>query len=149
METTYMKSADHEQEEIALIVDDCEVNRTILRTMLHILDNSIMVMEACNGRKGLDMFKVMVDQGYNLRYIFMDYHMPIMDGDESITAMCQYLKEKTGKTVREYGKVKAVMVTANTDYRVKDACEGCTKCSRTVMYKPVSKEAISKILAYE
>ncbi|WP_017260104.1 PAS domain S-box protein [Pedobacter arcticus] len=62
----------------ALVVDDNENNRLILRQML--LIKNIKVTEAKNGLEALQL----LSEGKRYDVILMDYHMPYMDGLETI-----------------------------------------------------------------
>lgn len=62
----------------ALVVDDNENNRLILRQML--LLKNIKVAEAKNGLEALQL----LSEGKRYDVVLMDYHMPYMDGLETI-----------------------------------------------------------------
>ncbi len=62
----------------ALVVDDNENNRIILRQMLLLKD--IKVTEAKNGLEALQL----LSEGKKYDVVLMDYHMPYMDGLETI-----------------------------------------------------------------
>jgi CheY-like chemotaxis protein len=61
-----------------LLVEDIEINRTIVITLLE--STGVTVESAENGREALDMFTANPAR-YDL--IFMDIHMPMMDGYEA------------------------------------------------------------------
>jgi CheY-like chemotaxis protein len=62
-----------------LIVDDIEVNRVILKTLLS--DTKVEIEEAVDGLEALNMFSSSPEGYYDL--IFMDIMMPKMDGNEA------------------------------------------------------------------
>jgi len=61
-----------------LVVDDNKNNRTILKEMLHL--KGILVKEAANGMEAIQT----LHSGAKFDAILMDYHMPEMDGLETI-----------------------------------------------------------------
>ena len=66
----------------ALIVDDNEINRTILREMLVPLGAT--VVEAASGAEGLKLFHRSNETGEPVRLLISDHMMPVMDGFEMI-----------------------------------------------------------------
>lgn len=67
----------------ALIVDDNQNNRTILRQML--LLNKIQSDEAVNGIEAIQL----ISSGIKYDVVLMDYRMPVMDGMEAIKKIRQ------------------------------------------------------------
>jgi len=63
-----------------LVVDDSKVIRMVERKILEGLNFS--VVEAEDGRKALDACKVSMPDG-----VLLDWHMPVMDGIEFLTAL--------------------------------------------------------------
>jgi signal transduction histidine kinase/CheY-like chemotaxis protein len=61
-----------------LIAEDIEINREIIAALLE--STSIAIEFACNGKEAVDMFAAR-DGAYDL--VFMDIHMPEMDGYEA------------------------------------------------------------------
>jgi PAS domain S-box-containing protein len=76
-EAIFHESIDHIKN--VLIVDDNENNRLILKNMLNL--KSITSIEAKNG---LDALQILSEDEFQFDVIIMDYHMPYMDGLESI-----------------------------------------------------------------
>lgn len=70
----------------ALIVDDNKNNRQILAEMLNI--KNIQTEEVTNGLDALER----LNKGKRYDIIFVDYHMPFMDGLETIRSIRQELK---------------------------------------------------------
>ncbi|WP_080239430.1 PAS domain S-box protein [Spirosoma rigui] len=75
----------------ALIVDDNENNRLILRQMF--LLKQITTEEASNGVEAIQLLA----QGRQYDVILMDYHMPYMDGLETIGAIRDNFSSATGQ----------------------------------------------------
>ena len=69
---------------IVLVVDDQEIDRDILSTLL---ESDYKVLTAANGRQALDMID---RKGSMLAAVLLDLIMPVMDGYEVL----QHLKEK-------------------------------------------------------
>lgn len=61
----------------ALVVDDHEICRSLLRVRLQRL--GVQVLEACNGQEAVDLCR-----SEKLDLVFMDIDMPIMDGIEAV-----------------------------------------------------------------
>ncbi|MBQ3545997.1 MAG: response regulator [Lachnospiraceae bacterium] len=80
-----------------LVVDDNEINRKVLRSLIK--KTQITVFEAESGQKCLDMLK---EQKFDL--IFLDYMMPIMDGVETLHNI---------KNMRLCENTPIIMLTAN------------------------------------
>lgn len=78
----------------ALIVDDVELNRTIVTAMLE--DSGLEMDEADDGSTALEMFEASPEFTYDI--IFMDIHMPQMGGYDAAKAIRQ-LPRKDAKSV--------------------------------------------------
>jgi CheY-like chemotaxis protein len=83
-----------------LIVDDYDYNIHALKSVLHFtckVDVTIIDM-AFNGREALDKIKANVKRFGRCTYdiVFMDCHMPILDGYQAATRIREYLLRKTG-----------------------------------------------------
>lgn len=81
-----------------LVVDDLEVNRASLKS---IFESSYQVLEAENGKKGLE---VLEKNGYRVDIILLDLMMPVMDGME-------FLEHK--KSLPEISGVPVIIITAD------------------------------------
>ena len=82
-----------------LLAEDVEINREIVLTILEPL--GIEVIEAEDGRKAFEIFRVN-PEGFDL--IFMDIHMPGMDGYESARLIRFFEKEQEKKKNRSHAK---------------------------------------------
>jgi PAS domain S-box-containing protein len=95
----------------ALIVDDNDNNRTILRQML--LLKNIESVEAKNGLEALQQLSA----GGRYDVILMDYHMPYMDGLETI----RKIRENFFPTAEEQPIM--LLSSSSDDERVIETCE--------------------------
>lgn len=84
----------------ALVLDDSRTMRLIIGKIL--VDMRIEVVEAGNGREGLERLRANPD----LSLVLVDWNMPEMNGLEFIRAV---------RSEREYDPVRLVMVTTETE----------------------------------
>lgn len=69
-----------------LIVDDSYTMRKILIKALQLCDLSIQnIFEASHGLEGIKLFQ----EFPQINLVFVDIHMPIMDGEEMFLQLCQ------------------------------------------------------------
>ncbi|MCG2417941.1 response regulator [Aequorivita sp. F47161] len=115
-----------------LIVDDNENNRKILRRMLEI--KNIEVEEADSGLKAL---LVMLDKP-EFDVIIMDYHMPIMDGLETIR------KIKGLQPAETQEQPFIVLYSSSDDDQLQSACDELEVTSRLV--KPIRMKQMYQTL---
>jgi CheY-like chemotaxis protein len=85
-----------------LVVDDIEINRTIVAEML--ADTGAVISEAVNGREAVEMFKSSGDGEFDI--ILMDMQMPVMDG-------CEAAMKIRGTDRPDAKKIPIVAMTAN------------------------------------
>ncbi len=116
-----------------LIVDDNENNRKILRRMLEIKD--IEVVEADSGLKAL---LVMLDSP-EFDVIIMDYHMPIMDGIETIRKIKGLKPSETAE------QPFIVLYSSSDDDQLQTACDELDIASRLV--KPIRMKQMYQMLS--
>jgi PAS domain S-box-containing protein len=116
-----------------LIVDDNENNRKILKRMLEI--KNIEVKEADSGLKAL---LVMLDNP-EFDVIIMDYHMPIMDGIETIR------KIKGLKPSATQEQPFIVLYSSSDDDQLQTACDELEVTSRLV--KPIRMKQMYQTLS--
>jgi len=110
----------------ALIVDDNENNRLILRQMLKL--KNIEVEEASNGFEALQLLAK--QNHYDV--ILMDYHMPYMDGIETI----RKIRENFAASPEQLPLV--LLHSSSDDEKIQQACEELLINQRLV--KPVKME---------
>ena len=94
-----------------LVVDDHEYNRKILKRMLE--RKNIEVIECDSGLKAL---LLMMDKS-EFDVIIMDYHMPIMDGIETIRKMKNIIPDAPHATPY------VVLYSSSDDTNLQDACD--------------------------
>lgn len=112
-----------------LLVDDSKLSRTVMKEFLgkHELD----IYEAGNGTESLKLVK---EHSFDL--IFIDQHMPGMDGDETL----QYLRERGGVSA----DVPAVAVgsTVRKEHEEEYLKKGYAAC----LGKPLQENRLNEIL---
>jgi signal transduction histidine kinase/CheY-like chemotaxis protein len=116
-----------------LIVDDNENNRKILKRMLE--RKNIEVQECDNGLKAL----LLIMDKSEFDVIIMDYHMPIMDGIETIRKMRNIVPD-TGH-VAPY----IVLYSSSDDSNLQDACDELEIENRLV--KPIRMKQMYQVLS--
>lgn len=116
-----------------LVVDDNTNNRKILRRMLEIKD--IEVEEADNGLKAL----LAITENSDFDVIIMDYHMPIMDGIETI----RKIKEIQAFQKKEQPFI--ILYSSSDDDQLQLACEELDIKTRLV--KPIRMNQMYQVLA--
>ncbi|MCP6760140.1 MAG: response regulator transcription factor [Fischerella sp. CENA71] len=72
-----------------LIVEDQEVVRRGLKTLLEIKPDLQVVGEASNGQQAIDLVKTLHAQSQSPDVILMDIRMPVMDGVTATQQLCQ------------------------------------------------------------
>jgi CheY-like chemotaxis protein len=108
-----------------LFVEDNEVNRRVVREMLHA--GGIDMVEAEDGRVGLEMIDT---QTFDL--VLMDLRMPVMDGLTAIRHIRRRADDKAGLPV--------IVVTADDGASVDADCRAAG--ADDVMHKPISMSAL-------
>jgi signal transduction histidine kinase/CheY-like chemotaxis protein len=116
-----------------LIVDDSDNNRKILKRMLE--RKNIEVHECDSGLKAL----LLIMNKPEFDVIIMDYHMPIMDGIETIRKMRNIVPD-TGH-VAPY----IVLYSSSDDSNLQDACDELEIQNRLV--KPIRMKQMYQILS--
>ena len=79
----YMINSENTKKQKILIVDDSEMNRSILTDML---DNAYEIVEAENG---LAAINILQKQSLDISVVLLDIVMPLMDGFEVLSVMNQ------------------------------------------------------------
>jgi len=116
-----------------LIVDDNENNRKILKRMLE--RKNIEVMECDSGLKAL----ILIMDKYEFDVIIMDYHMPIMDGIETIRKMKDIIPDAHS------GAPYVVLYSSSDDPDLQDACDELEIENRLV--KPIRMKQMYQVLS--
>jgi len=119
-----------------LIIDDNEVTTLYRRKLLNNLYPEIDVFVAENGKVGLDFF---VESTEKPHLIFLDLHMPVMNGFEFLKKLSSYLSEE------DKALVKVVISSASEGDSDMQAAE---KLYSNISYcpKPVLKESVIAII---
>jgi two-component system chemotaxis response regulator CheY len=121
----------------ALILDDSEVMRTILKHALGQSDLELTdVLYASNGVEGLSVIEDSVANNQPIDIILCDLHMPIMDG-------LQFLLEKQLRNLAQ--GVPVVMITAESDYP--QLLRSMQAGAQSFLIKPFSLEQIQTCVA--
>lgn len=84
----------------ALVIDDSRTVRSIIGKILR--DEGLAVVEAANGREGLEQ----LDRTPDVELILVDWNMPVMNGLDFIKAV---------RAQRAYDRVRIMMVTTETE----------------------------------
>lgn len=116
-----------------LVVDDNGHNRTILHQMLRL--RNIQVTEAANGFEALQLLA----KGNCYDVILMDYHMPFMDGIESI----RKIRANFFSTYQE--QPIALLHSSSDDQRIQQWCKELDVPKRLI--KPIKIQDIYGLLA--
>lgn len=122
-----------EEIESVLIVDDNNKNRTILRRMLEI--KGIEVKEAESGIKAL---MIMMEQP-EFDVVIMDYHMPVMDGIETI----KKIKALPNPDSAEPPFI--ILYSSSDDQQLQMACDELDIENRLV--KPIRMQQMYRVLS--
>ncbi|HSJ68905.1 MAG TPA: response regulator [Anditalea sp.] len=117
----------------ALVVDDNFNNRTILKQMLKLKE--IEIEEAANGYEALQL----LDKGNIYDVILMDYHMPYMDGLETISK----IRKNENESISEHPIV--LLYSSSDDETVLRACHELNVAHRLV--KPIKMQDLYNILS--
>lgn len=114
-----------------LIVDDEAIVRKIHRIML--IDLGYQVEEAENGQQAIEKYTLASGK---FDFIFMDYHMPLMNGIETTQKILELSKN--------YGNVKIIGIMGLDDATINDSC--LASGMHQVILKPISKDILKSIL---
>lgn len=108
-----------------LIVEDNELNRSILKT---ILEEKYDVFEAANGQEGLDILKEHYEK---ISIVLLDVVMPVMDGYELLSIM---------KSDRSYSTIPVIIMTQGNSEE--DEIEALSKGATDFLPKPYHAQII-------
>ena len=67
-----------------MIVDDSPYNLFVMEELLKTFTNMKKIMTALNGLEAIEIIQQVYANGKNFDYIFLDLHMPVMDGFQAI-----------------------------------------------------------------
>ena len=129
----------HQENSEILIVDDIELNRKILISILKDLRPNYL--EAENGQEAVEIIKRMNSKNNHVKVVIMDCNMPVMDGLEAtrrIKAM------EASKTI--YKSPKIIAYTTNSS---EDDITMCYKCGMSYcLIKPSTPSEIIETVKY-
>ena len=114
-----------------LVAEDNLLARVVLQNMFEELDCEVVAVN--NGREAVEQFN------HHFDIVFIDYNMPVMNGDEAAKVMRQ-------KEI-EYDKKKSAYIvglTANNSEGINRAC--LEAGINEVMKKPINPQALKKLL---
>ncbi|EKO40200.1 MAG: response regulator (CheY-like receiver, AAA-type ATPase and DNA-binding domain containing protein) [Solidesulfovibrio magneticus str. Maddingley MBC34] len=94
-----------------LIVDDDQLSQITLRATLAPYGQCVC---AGNGREGVDLFTLALDEGKPFSVVFMDIQMPVMDGHAALAAIRELERSRGVPPGQE---AKAVMITCHDDVK--------------------------------
>lgn len=117
-----------------LVVDDNDSNRQILKRMLEL--KNIEVDEADSGLAAL----LMLQKNAEYDVIIMDYHMPVMDGIETI----RKIKGDILKTERIEEQPIVMLYSSSDSEKLQDECDKLEIQSRLV--KPIKMQEMYEVL---
>jgi CheY-like chemotaxis protein len=118
-----------------LLAEDVDINREILITLLE--NTGVRIDSAENGREACDMFAAAPEK-YDM--IFMDIHMPEMDGYEATRCI-------RGLNLPRAGSIPIVAMTANVFREDIEKCRACGMDDH--VGKPLERnEVLAKMRAY-
>ncbi len=118
-----------------LIVDDVDINRKILKYLFQsICANDVTIDEAENGKIAL---KKMMEKKYDI--VFLDIHMPIMNGDEVIEKYREFEKK-----TRKY--ITNIIVLSGSLEDNEDYDRNFLKMVTDYMIKPITESKLIKAL---
>lgn len=109
----------------ALVIDDSRTVRMIIRRTL--IELGLEVVEAGNGREGLEQLRQQEDVGL----VLVDWNMPEMNGLEFIQAV---------RAQRAYDAVRLVMVTTETEQE--QVLRALDAGANEYVMKPFTKEIL-------
>ena len=115
-----------------LVVDDNDSNRQILKRMLEL--KNIHVDEADSGLAAL----LMLQKNAEYDVIIMDYHMPVMDGIETIRKTKEIVRGNTDQPI-------VMLYSSSDDEKLQSACDELEVQSRLV--KPIKMQEMYHVLA--
>jgi PAS domain S-box-containing protein len=116
-----------------LVVDDNDNNRAIIRGMLDL--KNIEVVEAANGFEALQL----IAEGADFDVIMMDYHMPMMDGLDTVRKIRENFQINPGK------QPFILFNSSSDDEKIAGLCEQLGITHRLV--KPVKMQELYSVLA--
>ncbi|KAL4433277.1 hypothetical protein ABPG77_003325 [Micractinium sp. CCAP 211/92] len=120
-----------------LLVDDVQINRTLIRRTLEVAGAAVVV-EAADGQAAYEIYK---NSGGAFSLVLMDCRMPVMDGWQA-TEHIRLLERAAG-----WPPVPIVACTTEDVSPGSPTLERCWACGMTAATgKPLSKQAAAQLL---
>jgi CheY-like chemotaxis protein len=133
-------------ENVYIIIDDCGDNLFVLNHIILSIDETATVHQCESGQDALNVFEELLQDGVNVTHIFTDYHMPHMDGRQTLDNMCAIHKMHNGVSLK-HSKIKHSILTADTTFRDKYGCDQrCDACKVEIRYKPISRNIVMEMM---
>ncbi len=125
-----------------IICDDIAVNNLVLSKLIEMHDTTAMVLQTTSGADCLETYMAAISSRYQIKGIYLDYMMPMMDGVQVAIA----LRERAGKVVGgpNYGG-PLHMVTACPADEV-EVPEGLFD---SIMHKPLTAKDVAESIGGE
>ncbi|QAZ66387.1 response regulator [Solidesulfovibrio carbinolicus] len=125
-----------------LIVDDDPLSQLTLRATLAPFGECVC---AGNGREGVDLFTLALNDGKPFGVVFMDIQMPVMDGHAALAAIREL---ERARAVAPGQEAKVVMITCHDD--VKNVATSFFRGNATCYFtKPLHLAAMLETLKKE
>lgn len=121
---------------VILLVDDDEFNLSVAETLL--ASWAFEVLLANNGTEAVDICDRFLKENRRIDLIFMDYHMPSLNGDQTTRLL------RKDKYLPVLGNTPIVGLTAHFDQETKNLC--LQAGMDQVENKPFDRGMIQKIL---
>lgn len=116
-----------------LILDDVEINRTLLRSMLSMTHKYSIIVEAASGTECVTMYDELLSSFYKVDCVFIDYMLPDMLGTDVI------------KQLRSVGyEGPSIVITASDQPTIKKLED--TKLFCKVIQKPLNMQKMKQII---
>jgi len=113
-----------------LVVDDIKINRKLMSAQLGAQANSILT--ATDGKAALELLRE-----NSIDLVFMDVHMPVLDGIETTQII---------RADEKIASVKIVGVTANINTETREQCQRCGM--DLVLSKPVNQSGLKSAIHF-
>jgi len=120
-----------------LVVDDNPFNLLVASNLVKDVGYSVKL--AKGGKEAIELAKAMKEQNENLKVIFMDCQMPIMDGYETTIVLLELMQKN---------QVQNTPVFGWTAHNSKEDVQRCFDCGmKGHVAKPTSQEELIKVLS--
>jgi len=119
-----------------LLVDDEVFNLMILEKLCSTID--LPVEKAFNGKQALEKVQEIYKKGSEIRFIFMDVNMPIMDGYETTKRLKNMVEQK---------QIQDLIIVGVTAYVSQEKIAKCYECGMDeVVHKPLSHADFLRVM---